>query len=289
MSDRVSFPINFNCFIEALDRPAQIDGPMTTSDYLSSLFSLSGRVAVVIGGTGELCGAMAEGLAGAGAEVVLVGRKADKAQNRLDKISAAGGKAWFHPAETASKSELVALCDAVVQKCGRIDVVVNGAGVNSATPFLDISEEEFDRIVQVNLKGVFLGCQVFGEYLVKQGQGGSIINLGSMSGVVPLSRVFTYSATKGAVHNLSLNLAREWAPHRIRVNVLVPGFFPAEQNKKVLTPDRVASIMGHTPMNRFGESRELIGATLLLASDAAGSFITGEELIVDGGYHAMTI
>ena len=98
MSDRVSFPINFNCLIEALDRPAQIDGPMTTSDYLSSLFSLSGRVAVVIGGTGELCGAMAEGLAGAGAEVVLVGRNADKAQNRLDKISAAGGKAWFHPA-----------------------------------------------------------------------------------------------------------------------------------------------------------------------------------------------
>ncbi len=259
------------------------------NSYLDQLFGLSGKVAIVIGGTGELCGAMAEGLASAGAEVVLVGRNADKARIRLDKISAAGGKAWFHPAETTSKSELEALRDAVVKKCGRIDVVVNGAGVNSATPFLDITEEEFDRIVQVNVKGVFLGCQVFGEYLVAQGQGGSIINLGSMSGIVPLSRVFTYSATKGAVHNLSLNLAREWASHRIRVNVLVPGFFPAEQNKKVLTPDRVASIMGHTPMQRFGEARELIGATLLLASDAAGSFITGEELIVDGGYHAMTI
>ena len=259
------------------------------SSYLDQLFGLQGKVAIVIGGTGELCGAMAEGLASAGAEVVLVGRNADKARIRLDKICAAGGKAWFHAAETTSKSELEALRDAVVKKSGRIDVVVNGAGVNSATPFLDITEEEFDRIVQVNLKGVFLGCQVFGQYLVEQGQGGSIINLGSMSGVVPLSRVFTYSATKGAVHNLSLNLAREWAPHRVRVNVLVPGFFPAEQNKKVLTPDRVASIMGHTPMKRFGEARELIGATLLLASDAAGSFITGEELIVDGGYHAMTI
>ena len=177
----------------------------------------------------------------------------------------------------------------MLQRSGRVDVVVNGAGINSATPFFDITEEEFDRILRVNVKGVFLGCQVFGKYLVDRGQGGSIINLGSMSGIVPLSRVITYSASKGAVHNLSLNLAREWAPHKVRVNVLVPGFFPAEQNKKVLTPERVASIMGHTPMKRFGEARELIGATLLLASDGAGSFITGEELIVDGGYHAMTI
>jgi NAD(P)-dependent dehydrogenase (short-subunit alcohol dehydrogenase family) len=259
------------------------------ASFLSSLFSLDGKVAVVIGGTGELCGAMAEGLAGAGAEVVLVGRNADKAQARLAAIAAAGGRAWFHPAEAASKAELEALRAAVLQRSGKIDIVVNGAGVNSATPFFEIGEDEFDRLVRVNLKSVFLGCQVFGRHLVERGQGGSIINLGSMSGVVPLSRVFTYSATKGAVHNLSLNLAREWAPHRVRVNVLVPGFFPAEQNRQVLTPDRVAAIMSHTPMKRFGEARELIGATLLLASDAAGSFITGEELIVDGGYHAMTI
>ena len=262
---------------------------MNPESFLTSVFGLTGRVAVVIGGTGELCGAMAEGLAGAGAEVVLVGRNAEKAQARLDKIAAAGGKAWFHAAEASSKADLEALRDAVLQRSGRIDIVVNGAGVNSATPFFDITEEEFDRIVRVNLKGVFLGCQVFGKYLVDRGQGGSIINLGSMSGVVPLSRVFTYSATKGAVHNLSLNLAREWAPAKVRVNVLVPGFFPAEQNRKVLTPERVTNIMGHTPMKRFGEARELIGATLLLASDTAGSFITGEELIVDGGYHAMTI
>jgi NAD(P)-dependent dehydrogenase (short-subunit alcohol dehydrogenase family) len=168
-------------------------------------------------------------------------------------------------------------------------VVVNGAGVNSATPFFDIPEEEFERIIKVNLQGVFLGCQVFGKYFVERGQGGSIINLGSMSGIVPLSRVFTYSATKAAVHNLSKNLAREWAPSRVRVNTLVPGFFPAEQNRKILSPERVASILGHTPMKRFGESRELIGATLLLASDSAGGFITGSEVVVDGGYHAMTI
>jgi NAD(P)-dependent dehydrogenase (short-subunit alcohol dehydrogenase family) len=262
---------------------------MKSEEYLKSYFGLEGKVAVVIGGTGELCGAMAEGLAGAGAEVVIVGRSLEKAEARLAKIAAAGGKAWFHSAEATSKAELEGLRDAVLQRSGRVDIVINGAGINSATPFFDITEEEFDRILRVNVKGVFLGCQVFGKYLVERGQGGSIINLGSMSAIVPLSRVFTYSASKGAVHNLTLNLAREWAPSKVRVNLVVPGFFPAEQNKKILSPERVTAIMGHTPAKRFGEARELIGATLLLASDAAGSFITGEELIVDGGYHAMTI
>jgi len=262
---------------------------MKTDSFLTGLFGLTGRVAVVIGGTGELCGAMAEGLAAAGAEVVLAGRNADKARARLDMIAAAGGRGWFHGAEATNKAELQGLLDAVLSKSGRVDIVVNGAGVNSPTPFLDIAEEEFDRILRVNLKGVFLGCQVFGRHLVDQGKGGSIINLGSESGLTPLSRVFTYSATKAAVHNLSKNLAREWAPRGVRVNTLVPGFFPAEQNRKIFNADRVASIMGHTPMARFGLSHELVGATLLLASDGAGSFITGSELVVDGGYNAMSI
>jgi NAD(P)-dependent dehydrogenase (short-subunit alcohol dehydrogenase family) len=262
---------------------------MSPAEYLESLFSLRGKVAVVIGGTGELCGAMAEGLAGAGAGVVIVGRNEEKAAARIRRIEEAGGTAWFHAADAVSRGELEGLLAAVLERSGRVDVVVNGAGVNSATPFFDITEEEFDRIVRVNFRGVFFGCQVFGRHLVSAGHGGSIINLGSMSGVVPLSRVFTYSATKSAVHNLSLNLAREWATSRVRVNVLVPGFFPSEQNRKILLPERVAGIMGHTPMARFGDARELIGATLLLASDAAGSFITGEELIVDGGFHSMTI
>lgn len=262
---------------------------MSTPDYLSSLFSLNGKVAVVIGGTGELCGAMAEGLAGAGAEVVIVGRSEEKAKARLAKIEAAGGKAYFLPTEASSKAELQNLLESVVKRSKKVDIVINGAGINSATPFFDISEDEFARIMGINLNGVFLGCQVFGKYLVDRGEGGSIINLGSMSGLIPLSRVFTYSASKAAVHNLSKNLAREWAPKRVRVNTLVPGFFPAEQNRKVLTPERVASIMGHTPSKRFGEARELVGATLLLACEGAGSFITGAEIVVDGGYHAMTI
>ncbi|MBI5771084.1 MAG: SDR family oxidoreductase [Verrucomicrobia bacterium] len=261
----------------------------TPSEYLTSLYSLSGKVAVVIGGTGELCGAMAEGMAGAGAEVVLVGRNEEKARPRLERIQAAGGKGYFVSAEASEKAALQQLLDTVLKRSGKVDIVVNGAGVNSATPYLDIAEDEFDRIMKINVKGVFLGCQIFGKYLVDRGEGGSIINLGSMSAVVPLSRVFTYSASKAAVHNLSKNLAREWATKRVRVNLLVPGFFPAEQNRKILSPERVASIMGHTPAKRFGEARELIGATLLLASDTAGGFITGSEIIVDGGFHAMTI
>jgi NAD(P)-dependent dehydrogenase (short-subunit alcohol dehydrogenase family) len=262
---------------------------MNPDSYLGGLFGLSGKVAVVIGGTGELCGAMAEGLAGAGAEVVLAGRDAAKARARLERISASGGRAWFHPAEATSKEALEGLLEAVLARSGRVDIVVNGAGVNSATPFLEITEEEFDRLLRVNLKAVFLGCQVFGAHLVEKGGGGSIINLGSESGITPLSRVFTYSASKAAVHNLSRNLAREWAPRRVRVNTLVPGFFPAEQNRRIITPERTARIMGHTPMARFGEAAELVGATLLLASDSAGSFITGAELVVDGGFNAMGI
>lgn len=258
------------------------------NSYLSQLFDLTGKVAVVIGGTGELCGAMAEALAGAGAEVVLVGRNPEKAAARLSKIEAAGGKAWFHPADVATRPALEELLKAVLARSGKVDILVNGAGINSATPFLDVSEEEFDRIMNLNFKAVYLSCQVFGRYFVEKEISASIINLGSISGLNPLSRVFTYSASKGAVHNLSKNLAREWAPKNIRVNILVPGFFPAEQNRKVLTPDRVASIMGHTPSKRFGNASELAGATLLLAS-GAGSFITGHELVVDGGYNCMTI
>ena len=154
---------------------------------------------------------------------------------------------------------------------------------------LDITEEEYDRIMNINAKAVVLACQVFGRYFVKNKVAASIVNLGSMSGLTPLSRVFTYSMSKAAVHNLSKNLAREWAPLGIRVNTLVPGFFPAEQNRKVLTEDRVASIMRHTPAARFGSSNELIGAALLLAANGAGSFINGHELVVDGGYSSMTI
>ena len=259
------------------------------SNFLEDLFGLKDKTAVVIGGTGVLCGEIAQGLAEAGAEIVIVGRNPDKATERLSAIEQAGGSGYFLPCEVSKKEDLQSLLGSVVERSGGVDIVVNGAGINSPTPVLDVSEDEFQNILDVNLRAVFQSCQVFGKYFLDENRYGSIINVGSISGLIPLSRVFTYSLTKAAVHNLTKNLAREWAKSKIRVNTLIPGFFPAEQNRKVLTPDRVDAILGHTPAGRFGESHELIGAALLLASEKAGSFITGHEMVVDGGYSSMTI
>lgn len=260
---------------------------------MKELLDLTGKVAVIVGGTGELCGAMAEGLAGAGAEVALVGRSALKAEARLVRVAAAGGKGYFLPCQASRKPELEDVLRQALERSGRVDILVNGAGVNSSRPFLEVQEQEIDDILSTNFKATFFACQVFGGYFVERAQrdgtGASIINVGSVSALTPLSRVFTYSASKAAVHNLSKNLAREWAPYKVRVNVLVPGFFPAVQNRKILTPERVAAIVGRTPTGRFGEAPELVGATLLLASERAGSFITGAELVVDGGFTATSI
>ncbi len=259
------------------------------SGYLTELFGLDGQVAVVTGGTGVLCGHMASGLAAAGAKVVVVGRNAERGAERVEAIRAAGGEAVFLAAAATNRDEVEGVLAAAIEQFGRVDILVNGAGMNRATPFLEISDEEWDEILAVNLRSAKVACQVFGAYFIEQQIAGSIVNLGSMSGITALSRVFTYSVSKAGLHNLTQNLAREWAPHGIRVNALAPGFFPAEQNRKILTEDRVRSIFGHTPMNRFGEPDELIGATLLLASRRAGSFITGIVLPVDGGFAAMTI
>ncbi len=253
---------------------------------------MDGRVAVVVGGTGVLCGTIARAFAAAGAETILVGRDREKADQLLSKIKAAQGRADFIPCDVTQPAAVVKLRDQVLSRHRKIDVLVNGAGLNSSTPFLEIDPEELDRLLTVNFKSVVSACQVFGEYFLdrarQEGTGASIINLGSLSGLTPLSRVFIYSAAKAAVHNVSANLAREWAPHGIRVNTLVPGFFPAEQNRRILTRDRIEKVLAHTPAGRFGEPQELLGAALLLASDA-GSFITGAELVVDGGFSNSTI
>jgi len=262
---------------------------MKKTQFLKEMFGLDGKTAVIIGGTGELCSSMALGLAKAGAEVVLVGRSEEKANARLAKIEETGGKGYFVSADAGDRQSLNELLNTVVARSGQIDILVNGAGINSPTPFVEITDEEALKILDINLVGVMRACQVFGNYFLSRDVAASIINLGSISGLNPLSRVFTYSASKAAVHNLTRNLAREWADRDIRVNTLVPGFFPAEQNRKVLDESRVAEILRHTPASRFGNPEELIGATLLLASNRAGSFLTGTEIVVDGGFAAMTI
>jgi NAD(P)-dependent dehydrogenase (short-subunit alcohol dehydrogenase family) len=260
-----------------------------SAEYLRRLFGLDGLTAVVIGGTGVLGSAIAETLGLAGAHVLVVGRDAVGASETVSRVTSQGGSAEFIAADATRQADLESLVRHLEANGRTSDILVNGAGTNSPTPFLEITDEEWDRIFSVNLRSVRLACQVFGRHLLAHESAGSIINIASLSAITPLSRVFTYSASKAAVLNLTQNLAREWAPKQIRVNALSPGFFPAEQNRKVLTQDRIENVMRHTPMQRFGIPTELSGAILLMASPTAGSFLTGANIVVDGGFSAMTI
>jgi NAD(P)-dependent dehydrogenase (short-subunit alcohol dehydrogenase family) len=258
------------------------------SDFVQKLFGFDGRVAVVIGGTGVLGGELSGGLAQAGATVVVAGRSAERGEARVAAIEKLGGKAAFAEVDAVDRGSVTALLDAVIGQHGRVDALVNCAGVNSPTPYFEIRDDEFDRIVKTNLFATHLCCQVFGKHMVDAGSG-AILNIGSVTSYRPLSRVFIYSASKAGVLSLTQNLAREFAPHGVRVNCLCPGFFPAEQNRKILDKSRIDTILRHTPMGRLGDAPELIGAALLLLSPVAGSFITGEAIYVDGGFTAMTI
>lgn len=262
---------------------------MASGDYLVDLFGLEGQIAVVIGGTGVLCGAQAQGLAAAGATVIVAGRDSAKGAAVVEAIEAAGGSGAFQPVDVTSRASIGALRDAVVEQHGKVDMLINGAGVNFASRYLELTDDDWSRVLTSNLDGVHMGCQIFGEQMVGQTEGGSILNLGSVAAHTPLSRVIAYSASKAAVLNLTQNLAREFAPQNVRVNALCPGFFPAEQNRKILDPDRIKSIMTRTPMDRFGEPDELVGVTLLLLSRRAGSFITGASFYVDGGFTSTSI
>jgi NAD(P)-dependent dehydrogenase (short-subunit alcohol dehydrogenase family) len=256
--------------------------------YLENLFSLSGRTAVVVGGTGVLGGSLADGLARAGAFVVVAGRGADRGAARVDAIKAAGGDGTFVSVDAVDRDSVQALLEAALAAGGRADILVNCAGVNSSLPYLDIPDDDFARVLDANLKSTHLGCQIFGGHMAAHG-GGAILNIGSVSADKPLSKVFAYSAAKAAVVNYTKNVARELAPKGVRVNVLCPGFFPAEQNRKILSPERTATIMSQTPMNRFGNPEELLGAAILLCAPVAGSFITGAEVYVDGGFTGMRL
>ncbi len=268
----------------------------------TNLFDLSSEVAVVIGATGALGGAMARGLAQHGAAVAVVGRNAERGAAVVSEIQQAGGRAEFFAADAVSKSSLAAAREAIVSRLGAPTVLVNAAGgndpkatVTAEQKFEELSLDAWRGNFDLNLVGgVLLPCQVFGPALCAAGRG-SIINVASVSAHLPLSRVVSYSADKAAVLNLTQFLAREWAPRGVRVNSLTPGFFPAEQNRKLLFNDdgspstRTRSIWGHTPMGRFGQADELVGATVFLASSRASSFVTGSDVRVDGGFLAQTI
>jgi len=268
----------------------------------NDLFNLEKEVAVVLGGTGVLGGAMADALAGAGARVVIVGRNEERGKERVGAIESAGGKATFHAADALKRDDLIRVRDAVEKQWGTVSVLVNGAGGNrqDATippggDFCKVPLDAWQSVFDLNLVGgTLLPCQVFGETMVAAGRG-SIINIASMTAILPLSRVVAYSAAKAAVLNLTKFLAREWATRGVRVNAISPGFFPAEQNRAMLLkPDggyteRGGQIIGHTPMARFGEAHELAGAIVWLAAPRASSFVTGQNIVVDGGFSSVTI
>lgn len=257
--------------------------------YLEDLFGLKNKVAVVLGGSGVLGGAMAEGLAQAGARVAIVGRTQEKVEAQTNRIIKLGKEALGVQADVSKKSNLEHAKKTILEKWHRVDILVNAPGVNSTTPFFEIDEREWHDILDVNLKSVFLACQIFARSMIQQGEGGSIINISSASSGPPLSRVFTYGVSKAGLNNLTQYLARELAPYKIRVNAIAPGFFPAEQNRRILTRERTEAIFKHTPLARFGEPEELVGATIWLASEKASSFVTGAIIRVDGGFSAMTI
>ncbi len=267
-----------------------------------NLFDLSGEVAVVIGATGALGGAIAEGLGEAGAKVAVLGRNEERGQARVKAIQAMGARAAFFSADAVSGKSLHAAHQAIEKSLGAPTILVNAAGgndpkvtVTSDNPFEKIPLEAWHANFDLNLVGgVFLPCQEFVPPMCQRGKG-SVINIASVSAHLPLSRVVSYSAAKAAVLSLSLFLAREWAPKGVRVNTITPGFFPADQNRKLLfkddgsPTDRTKSIWSHTPMNRFGEAREVVGAAIFLASPKASGFVTGTDIRVDGGFLSQTI
>jgi NAD(P)-dependent dehydrogenase (short-subunit alcohol dehydrogenase family) len=246
---------------------------------------LKDKVAAVIGAGGFLCSEMARALAKSGCKVAVIDKNLENAQKIAAEI---GEAAAAFELDVTSKEQHEKVLAEVIKQYGDVDILINGAGINAPTPFLDISVEEWNRIISVTLTGTMLGCQVFGKHMIEKGKG-SIINISSASAGPPLSKAFTYSVAKSGVRNLTQNLAREWATKGVRVNALKPGFFPTEWSKKhFIDAARNKAILGHTPMGRYGKPEELVGAVLWLASDAA-SFVTGAEITVDGGFSAMTI
>lgn len=254
----------------------------------TDLFDLRGLRAAVLGGTGVLGGRFAVALAEAGAEVIVMGRRRAAGEQVVAEITAAGGVARFHPVDVRDRESISAAADHA-QARGGVQVLVNAVGINSTTPFPQIDDREWNDLLDVNLSAVFRVCQLFAPQMISVDGGASIINVSSASSGPPLSRVLGYGVAKAGLNNLTQYLARELAPDGIRVNALVPGFFPAEQNRSVLTPERVAAILAHTPLARLGEPSDLDGALLWLASPRASRFVTGALIRVDGGFSAMTI
>jgi NAD(P)-dependent dehydrogenase (short-subunit alcohol dehydrogenase family) len=254
---------------------------------MTRLFDLSGRVAVVVGGTSGIGRAIALGLADAGADVVVTGRRAANVEAVAAEIESRGRRTLRVPADVAKISELERVRDACVQDFGRLDIMVYAAGTTKRVPTLEMSEADWQQVMDTNITGMFRSCQVFGGEMVRRGSG-RIIAIGSLSSFVGLYEVAAYVASKSAVAGLTRALAVEWAPHGVNVNAIAPGVFRTDLNTALLDAPRGQEFKLRTPMKRFGQIEELVGAAIFLAADAS-AFVTGHVLAVDGGFLASGV
>ncbi|MBM7610225.1 NAD(P)-dependent dehydrogenase (short-subunit alcohol dehydrogenase family) [Lysinibacillus composti] len=270
--------------------------------------NLRGRVAVITGGSGVLCSEMARELARQGMKVAIINLNKDKGQKVVDSIVSSGGEAMAISANVLEKQSLIAAREEILTQFGGVDLLINGAGGNhpdaitapeesvqevEGKSFFDLEERGFTNVFSLNFTGTFLACQVFGQELLKA-QAPSIINISSMSGLTPLTKIPAYSAAKASINNFTEWLAVHFAQAGLRVNAIAPGFFITTQNKDLLVDEkgeytnRSKKILAATPMKKFGEPEQLLGALLFLADEAYSSFVTGTTIPVDGGFNAYS-
>jgi len=253
-----------------------------------SIFDLSGKTAVVVGGTTGIGHSLSLGLADAGADVVASSRRLEEVEKTAAEIEAMGRRTLSVASDVKDRDSLVRLREAVLEFFGKVDILINCAGTTKRGPTLSFAEADWDHIVETNLTGTLRGCQVFGEPMLAAGYG-RIINIASLSTFVALNEVAAYAASKAAVGSLTQSLAVEWSKHGVLVNAIAPGVFRTALNSNLLdsTP-RGKEFLTRTPMGRFGNTDELIGAAVYLASDAA-SFVAGQIIAVDGGFLASGV
>ena len=257
--------------------------------YLEKINNLENKVVAIYGGGGHICSKIAEGFLKAGSKVVLLDIRKNNLNNTLKKIGKNNLKNLrILKVDSTNKNHQIKSLKFCLREFKKVDILINGSGINSPTDFFKITEKNWNEVITSQLTSTFLGCQIYGKYMVTK-KSGSIINISSASSGPPLSKAFAYSASKSAIKNLTQNVAREFAPYNVRVNALRPGFYPTDWNlKHFIDSKRKKQILNHTPMKRFGKTKELIGVSLWLAGDSS-SFVTGAEIPVDGGFTAITI